>query len=172
MTETHLPVWVAYMQALGPLIVTIAVACLSAYLVYQQISVAREQAMFAREKLKHDLFDRRYGIYLAFDRMIRCMMGQDGLGTDEENLLAANISAAQAVFILDDAVSDYLFDLHNIAFRKTRYSEVIKISDLPPEVIQKQTTQWMEDTQTILHAIPVLSQKFRPFLRLKDFRAI
>jgi hypothetical protein len=172
MTETHLPLWVGYMQALGPLSATIAVACLSAYLVYQQIRVAREQAMFAREKLKHDLFDRRYEIYLAFERMIRCLMGQDGLGTDEENLLAANICAAQAVFILDEAMSDYLFDLHNTAFRKTKYPEVIKISDLSPEVKQKQTTQWMEDTQTILHAIPVLSQKFRPFLQLKDFRAI
>lgn len=172
MTEPHLPLWVAYTQALGPLFATIAVACLSTYMVYQQIRVSREQATFAREKLKHDLFDRRYGIYLAFERMIRCMMGQDGLGSDEENLLAANIAAAQAVFILDDAMSDYLFGLHNIAFRRTKYHEVIKIPDLPSEVKQRQTAQWMEDTQTILHAIPVLSEKFRPFLRLKDFRAI
>src|ERR1700722_6790591 len=127
MTEAHLPLWVAYLQPLGPFFATIAVACLSGYLVYQQIRVAREQAMIAREKLKHDLFDRRYRIYLAFERMIRCMMGQDGLGTDEENLLAANIAAAQAVFILDSSVSDYLFSLHNVAFRKHKYQEIINI---------------------------------------------
>jgi hypothetical protein len=127
--------------------------------------------MFAREKLKHDLFDRRYGIYLAFERMIRCMMGQDGLGTDKENLLAANIAAAQAAFILDDTMSDFLFELHTVAFRTTKYSDIIKTPDLPPEVKETHTTQWREDTQTILNAIPVLSQKFRPFLQLKDFTA-
>jgi hypothetical protein len=36
MTETHLPLWVAYIQALGPLLATVTVACLSGYLVYSR----------------------------------------------------------------------------------------------------------------------------------------
>jgi hypothetical protein len=168
-----LSVYQLFKDFAGPvatIIAAIAAVSVTAYFAWHQKSIAEQQAMFAREKLKHDLFDRRYGIYFAFERMIRCMMGQDGLGTDEENLLTANVSAAQAVFILDDEISDYLFSLHKIAFRKTTYDDVMKIPDLPLDDKQKHTTQWMEDTKTIQHAIPVLSEKFRPFLQLKDFR--
>jgi hypothetical protein len=168
-----LPAWVAYIQALGPTIATVAVATFTIWIASRQACIAREQADIAREKIAHDFYDRRYAIYLVFETMIRVLMGQKDLGKDREAVLAANIAAHQAPFILDREMSHYLLDLHALGWRivNAQDSEVVaNHKELPPQERLARVKQYEEDTKTLLNEAPVLANKFMPFLRLRDFR--
>lgn len=168
-----LPSWVAYVQALGPTLAAVAIAGFTIWIAFRQVRIAKEQAIIAREKLMHDLYDRRYAIYLAFEKMIRVLMGQKVLGDEEQVVLVANIAAHQSPFILNKDVGRYLLELNELGWRRVnaKNPEVIANSkDLTPEERMQNFKRYEEDTKTILNAAPILADKFLPFLKLKDFR--
>jgi len=69
----NLPEWLQYIQALGPL-ATIIAAGVAAWVTWKiqkrNNAVQQAQAQTARNKLKLDLFDRRYDVYEAAKKLI------------------------------------------------------------------------------------------------------
>ena len=166
-----LPEWIAYVQALGPTIATITIAAFSLWIALRQVWIGREQTDIARERIKHDLYDRRYAIYLAFEKLLRAAMGQKGLEDEKEIVLIANVAAHQAAFILSEDLQTFLLQLTDIAFRRNQRTEMSKnFHDLPIEERKRRIEEDQRDNSTILHAHPVLVEKFLPFLRLRDFQ--
>jgi hypothetical protein len=157
-------------QALGPTIVAATVAAFTIWIAFRQVAIARQQAKIAREKLKHDLYDRRYAIYLAFEKMLRVSMGQKEIGVEREAVLAANIAAHQSLFILNAEMRAYLIDLNQVAWRRINNPELIaNLKDLPAEARMQHVKQSEQDTTRILHETNILAAKFLPFLKLEDF---
>ena len=170
-----LPSWAAYVQALGPTLAAVAIAGFTIWIAFRQVRIAKEQAIIVREKLMHDLYDRRYAIYIAFEKMIRVLMGQKGLGDEEQVVLAANIAAHQSPFILNKDVGFYLLELNALGWRRANAKDpefIANLKDLPPEERLQHLRRYDEDTKTILSAAPILADKFLPFLKLRDFREV
>lgn len=174
-----LPIWVAYFQGLGPTIATIVVAGFTIWIGCRQVQIAKyqsqiaaQQAEFTREKLKHDMYDRRYAIYLAFANLIRVFSGQEGLGKQKDVALKANFALHQSQFILDESVWKYLLDLDALAWRRLngQNPEILRVRQYAnPEERSQYMRQHQEDSTTLLSAPQMLANKFMPFLKLKDF---
>jgi hypothetical protein len=167
----ELPYWMSAVQALGPTLVAVAVAAFTIYIAFRQVGIAKHQAKIAREKLKHDLYDRRYAIYLAFEKMLRISMGQKEAGEEKLAVLAANIAAHQSLFILNEEMRAYLLDLNMVAWRQLPNPDLAAVfNELPPEDRIQRTIQQEQDVSRILREPDVLAAKFLPFLKLDDFR--
>ena len=167
----ELPYSIAIIQALGPTVVAVAVAAFTIWIAFRQVGMAKQQARIAREKLKHDLYDRRYAIYLAFEKMLRVSMGQKEAGEEAQAVLEANIAAHQSLFIFDATMQTYLLELNDVSWRrmgKPEYQAIL--NDLPVEDRKQHMNQHAEDTKRIMHEGDVLAAKFLPYLKLDDFR--
>jgi hypothetical protein len=97
-TSADLPIWVKYVAIFAPLFVTAVAARFAIY-------YSRRQAEYARQRLKLDMFDRRYTVYKAiktsiFERTARGTLTSDDIGACNE--------------IIDG--SEYLFEGETRAF--------------------------------------------------------
>ena len=81
---------------------TLAIACAVAYVAWQQWRLARH-------RFRLDLFDRRYRVYDATNKFL--MFGQ----LDDENLFKFNIGTADAEFLFDAGVTDFLAEVRKRA---------------------------------------------------------
>jgi len=62
-TSADLPIWVKYVATFAPLFVTTVAAAFAIYF-------SRRQAKHAHQRLKLDMFDRRYAVYKAIRTLI------------------------------------------------------------------------------------------------------
>jgi hypothetical protein len=99
--------WVEWAKALGIPVLAVAVS----FATYRS---GRWQVRIAREKLRHDLYERRYAIYLAFHDLLVAIAEKDDV---EEELKQTNAMLAQSPFVLDRRLGSYLDKLYREAFR-------------------------------------------------------
>jgi len=93
-----------WLKDLGPLFVSLAVF-------FVTWSFYRWQRRLAKQKLRHDLYDRRFAIYMAFQELLLALVepGHDEMAA----LKKANIALSQASFLFDDRLlQKYLKDLY------------------------------------------------------------
>jgi hypothetical protein len=107
--------WVEWAKALGIPILAIAVSFATYRSGYWQVRIARE-------KLRHDLYERRYAIYLAFHDLLIATAEKDDVG---DELRLANSARAQSPFLLDRRLGPYLDRLYKEAFRIHMESKVV-----------------------------------------------
>jgi hypothetical protein len=91
------------------------------------------QVRIAREKLRHDLYDRRFAIYMAFHELLVAVVEKDNVDAELRKAIAA---WAHSPFLLDAKLGDYLVELHKEAFRivsclswKWRKGSSVKITE-------------------------------------------
>ncbi|WP_284945932.1 hypothetical protein [Acidisoma cladoniae] len=170
---SELPYTVILIQALGPTVVAIAVAAFTIWIAFRQVKIARQQAEMVREKLKHDLYDRRYAIYLTFEKMLRVSLGEKELGEKEAVIRDANIAAHQSLFLFGSEMKAYLLELNSVAWRRLSKRELIEVmKDLPPEAKIQHAKEHSEDTKRIMNEADVLAARFLPYLKLDDYRDV
>jgi hypothetical protein len=86
-----------WLKAVGPVAVPLAVFIASYWFFY------RWQVRLAKQKLRHDLYDRRFAIYVAFRELLIALVEK----SDEEIKAAfrkATIGRIEAKFLLDDPI--------------------------------------------------------------------
>lgn len=111
--QTLPPSWVTYLSAL----LTPAVALLA-------VAVAVAQWRIAKNKLKLDLFERRYAVYQA---AVDVMSKTDALGVlSKEEVDRFQVAIRGARFIFDDSVGAYLDETHDRIRRILFLTENIK----------------------------------------------
>jgi len=149
-------------RALGLPALAVAVAfasCLSGYL------LGRWQVKIAREKLRHDLYDRRSAIYMAFHELLPAFTEKADV---EPELPKANAARAHGPFILDSGLTEYLGGLHKEAFRMNAESKLVQDPSMwSPEERVKRSPQLSQDKLTFANRIRELVSKFG-CLRLSD----
>ena len=87
-----------WLKAIGPLAITLAVFVATCWFY-------RWQVRLAKQKLRHDLFDRRFAIYAAFRELLLALIEKN----DDEIKAAfqkASIARFEARFVLDDPKID------------------------------------------------------------------
>jgi hypothetical protein len=99
--QSQLPICVQYVQGLGPTFVAIAVGVIAATIAYWQWRTAND-------KLKMDLFEKRYNVYSAFLAASKAALANNPdrvkINIDFVELLW------QADFLFDDKVGQFLKD--------------------------------------------------------------
>jgi hypothetical protein len=85
--------------------------------------IARWQLQTAREKLRHDLYDRRFAIYMAFHQLFLALSEKEDA---ESELRVANAVRAHAPFLLDSRLVKFLSDLHYEAFRISQTAKLLR----------------------------------------------
>jgi hypothetical protein len=132
------------------------------------VMIARWQLKIAREKLRHDLYDRRFAIYMAFHNLLLAVCEQQDATAE---LLKANIMRAHATFLLNLQLVSLLTDLHKEAFRMNQTAKL-----LGDQAVWPSPREWAEagaqlgqDKLSFVGRIDELAREFGRFLRLKDF---
>ena len=152
-------------QALGLPLLALAVSVATYF-------SGRWQVRIAREKLRHDLYDRRFAVYMAFHELFVAMVGSKGNDNIEIALQKANAARFQSPFLLD-GLQAYLAELHKEAFRISRaWNNILDPNVRAARTNQELVQEGMELSQDGLRfadRIAEVSQKFEPFLKLKDF---
>ena len=92
---------------------TLAVACAVAY-------VAWKQWRLARHRFRLDLFDRRYKVYDATKKFL--LLGQ----FDDPHLFEFNAGTADAEFLFDDRITEFLAEVRKRAVNVLTHEKVFE----------------------------------------------
>jgi len=124
------------------------------------------QVRIAREKLRHDLYDRRFAIYMAFHELLVAVVEKDNVDAELRKAIAA---WAHSPFLLDAKLGDYLVELHKEAFRIAAMPKLIRdLSSMPIEQVKMAATLG-PDKLAFGGRLTELVREFESFLKLKDF---
>jgi hypothetical protein len=157
---TNLPLWAEWAKALG--LPAVAV-CVSAFGIW----IAWWQKVIAKEKLKHDLFDKRYAVFMAFYKLLGAIL--DNRELDAE-LREANAARAQSPFLFDSKLGNYLEELHKEASRINTLSKLYSDPAIasPPERVIKYE-ELVGDRLKLHSRYTEMVNEFSQFLKLEDF---
>lgn len=114
-----------WLKALGLPLLAVAVSIAS-------IFPARRQAQIAAEKLRHDLYDRRFAIYMAFHEMLVMLVAIIEKQDADTELRKANAARAHSPFLLDEQLGTYLEQLHKEAFRVNATGPLVRAEMFGP----------------------------------------
>jgi hypothetical protein len=145
----------------------LSVPLLAVAVSYLAYSVNKGQLRIAKEKLRYDLYDRRFAVYMAFHRLLLAVAENDKAANE---LREANAAHAQSPFLLDASTGAYLEKLHEEAFRVDKTKELV--CDQTFATVHERgvmASQLANDKLNLFNRITELSHRFEPFLKLKDF---
>jgi hypothetical protein len=158
MSQSQLPVWVQYAQALGAPLLAVVIAGAGAWLAWQQVRIARV-------RLQHDLYDRRFAVFQAARKFLAEVMTH-GYPL-EDQIRAYVVGTSDAVFLLNDDIAAYLEEIRKRGSRLGAIREALKplpVGDKRSALVRQEEEifSWM------MEQLPTgLVGKFKPFLRLE-----
>jgi hypothetical protein len=156
--------WMEAAKTLGVPALAVAVSLLAVVVSFASYMSARWQVRVAREKLRHDLYDRRFAVYVAFHALLVAVTEKADV---DEELRKANDAKAHSPFLLGTHVSQYLERLHAEVFRVNADGTTLARGlTLTPDNVQ-QAARLGTDKLALINRIPELVQKF-DCLRLND----
>lgn len=146
------PHWTFYLQAFSTPLIAVTAAC-----------IAWGQWSTARNKLKLDLFDRRFTIYEAARNFLGSVATSGKVKDDE--LIRFVLGTREARWLLNSDIADHLNRLHVSATRhQITYDEHTRTS--PGDERKRLTKAMSEQRKELLAAMEVLDTKFDNFLLL------
>jgi|SRR5579872_6007756 len=153
-----------WMKALGVPLLAVVVSATVAVFSWWQVRIARE-------KLRHDLYDRRFAIYMAFHELLVAFVDKPYEYDFDPELRKANAARAHSPFLLDMRLGNYLKGLHDEAFKLNADRALVSDPSMwasPIEQAQK-GAQLATDKLTFTERVTELVHEFEYFLKLKDF---
>lgn len=149
--------WIEWAQVLG--IPSLAVAV--SFATYRS---GRWQVRIAREKLRHDLYERRYAIYRAFYDLLVAIGEKDDV---ENELKHANIARGQSPFLLERRLRLYLERIYEEAYRIHTESKQVYEQNLWSRERSARATRLVSDRTQLARRVRELIHEF-DCLRLTD----
>ena len=77
----------------------------------------------AKDKLRYDLYDRRFAVYVAYHDLLVAISEKDDA---EAELRKANAARAHSPFLLNAPLGTYLEELHKEAFRINATVKIVR----------------------------------------------
>jgi hypothetical protein len=131
----------------------------------QQAAIAQQQAELATVRLQHELYDRRFAIFEAARNFFVHQIYVYG-NVSDESYKSYFKGTADAVFLLDETVTDYLEEIRTKALRLKWLNEKIRSIEAGDERI-KATADENEILNWFYDQDQVLIEKFKPFLMIR-----
>jgi hypothetical protein len=151
-------------RALGIPALAVAVSFLAVGVSFASYFSGRWQVRIAKEKLRHDLYDRRFAVYMAFHELLVAVTEKRDVDAE---LRKANAARAHSPFLLDPQVGSYLERLHADVFRVNAESTLLAQDlSLVPENLEL-ASRLGNEKLALINRIPELVQKF-DCLKLDD----
>lgn len=161
----------------GTDIATITIASMLAFIGFLQLLNNRKLKFISEEKLKLDLFQKRFKVYQATKDFISSMiMTEDA--PDLGAMLDFNSKTSEAVFLFDEKIHGYLDDI----YKKAQNLNNIKIKERMGETIEQLPAQIVKDEGLVFDEGEVeikkclhnryreLGEVFAPYLRFKTWK--
>jgi hypothetical protein len=138
---------------------TILVALFASYIAYRQY-------VLGRERFKLDLFDKRFAVFVATRRFLTHILQQASVSM--EQLLEYRAGVAEAAFLFDDHIVEYLKSVDEKALHLWTAMETMK--PLPVgEARTKAAGEVSEAVRWLVDQLPELKVRFAPFLRFRTW---
>ena len=155
-----LPVWISWVQALGLPVFGLVIAAASVYIAWQQKRIADI-------RLRHELYDRRFKVYEAAKALLVAHLTNGKLS--EDDYIAYRRGTADAVFLLDAGVVEYLEELRRRAERLLQLS--IQQAEIRDDISQETKYRRLVDESAQIETwfaqqFDILIAKFKPAMRL------
>lgn len=161
------PKWTEEVQAIATPVVALIAAAIASTFAYRQWKTADAAKETARNKLKLDLFDKRFAIYSAAAQLTVYMSDNKARDNDQVKLLLSKLAGAE--FVFDEAIDHYLTEnlmgntakcmsLMYAAMKAEREGDAQKAAAYAEE--RKEHCIWFDEQ------LPVLKDKMRPYLLL------
>jgi hypothetical protein len=147
-----MPAWMQWVQAIAVL----AIAGLGAWIAYQQ-------ARIAAARLDFDLFEKRYAVFEgARDFLVNALQNRE---FETSELIRFNVTTADAVFLFDQEIVDYLDGLRERIVRLKTLNDRIKTVKN-----EKMRNMFIDNAEKLTlelgQEMPMMIGKFRPYMRL------
>lgn len=156
MQQIPLPYCVQIAQALGPSTIALAALLITAYFAWKQWSTARD-------KLRLDLFDKRYAYFVVFrEFMISVIQHGDATNDDLQKFWQGMIGAE---FVFDKDVAGYIESVRKRAQTlryKNRMLDSVENGDARAKLADEVSTIFM----SINDDFPLLEEKFSKSMNL------
>ena len=127
------------------------------------IYIAWQQWNTNRNKLKLDLFEKRFSVFQATRHFLSAVL-RDGR-VKREDLEAFRLGILDAVFLFDKQTSDYLWDLHKTALKAVRYAsslEGVPVGEERSNLVEQES----EQVKILTDSLGNLQGQFEKFLKL------
>ena len=109
MSQSQLPLWVQYGQALGPPLLAAVIGGVGAWIALQQMHLTRV-------KLQHDTYNRKYAVFEAVRWLLTVVAGLKRAPYLEDMRAFINVIGA-ASFLFDDKLVAYLKEIERRVYR-------------------------------------------------------
>jgi hypothetical protein len=153
-----LPVWISWVNALGIPVFGLVVAGAGVYIAWQQKRIADI-------RLRHELYDRRLRVYDAAKTLLVAYLTNAKLSGDD--YIAYRRGTADAVFLLDADIVEYLEELRRQAERLMRLQAEIKNDSSQEAKYHKLVDESAKIETWLTQQFDILVAKFKPAMRLK-----
>jgi hypothetical protein len=129
--------------------------------------VAWFQWTTARDKLRLDLFDRRYAVYEVARKFVQQILANGNVTHEQMNEFTWGTRTAK--FVFDEDVEDYLLELWNRALHLQAFNLQMNNNRVTGEEQRRATVdKWELMNNWFLEQDKVFDDKFKPYLRLKE----
>jgi hypothetical protein len=160
---TQFPPWVDWAKVFsGPVATVVAAIIVTVVTIFFQW----RQWIVGKEKLRHDLYDRRFAIYMAFHNLLVAIVEKQDIAAE---LREANAAQAQSPFLLDKQLGSFLEELGEEAFRINTNTKLYSDQSFAPTERAAQLADLATDRLRLCNRIDEMAKHFTRFLRLKDF---
>ncbi len=127
------------------------------------IYIAWQQWNTNRNKLKLDLFEKRFSVFQSTRTFLSSVL-RDGL-VSREVLETYRTGILDAVFLFDQQTSDYLWGLHKAGLKAIKYKsslEGVPVGEKRNQLVEQEG----EQIEVLTDALGGLQKKFEKFLKL------
>lgn len=158
-TQIPLPVWIEYTKALGAPIVAVLAALIAGVISSQQLRTTRN-------KLKLDLFEKRFGVYEAGTEIIReIITPSTGYG---KRLTELTNAVSGARWLLNAAIIKHLDELLTRAWERVELDRDLDGAGISDEQRQEEIRAYQVDTQAFMRVeLDQLNKLFDRFLSVE-----
>jgi hypothetical protein len=157
---------------LATIFAALAAVGVTAYFAWHQKQIAKRQVDISGEKLRHNLYQKRYRIFDAARKLL-CEVAVHRSAPDDD-LRAFVIGTGDAVFLFNDDLSSYLEEIRDRAQKLQSLSVLLNNLTVMP-VGDQRTKAVNESVELFKWLVDQLEgglvEKFKPFLKLETLTA-
>ena len=142
-------------------LLTVLVAIFAVYIAYQQFRLQRE-------RIKLDLFEKRFQVFAASRKLLSIILIDASL--DLKDLFEYRGAVAEATFLFGEDITGYLEEIDKKALRMHSLHE--KLNGIPPgEERSKIVEEKHEALRWLTDQLPELKRRFAPYLKFGSLRS-